>query len=78
MSDSKDLRERVANYRLSGHTIKEICEVFGIGNDTVSKWVKQYKETGDLLNKPLNRGCKKTDPETLKAQIAKHQCYSCI
>ena len=72
MSYSKDLRERVVKYRLSGHTIKETCEVFGVGNYAVSKWVKQYKETGDLSNKPLNRGCKKIDPEKLKAYIAEH------
>lgn len=72
MSYSKDLRERVVKYRLSGHTIKETCEVFGVGNYAVGKWVKQYKETGDLSNKPLNRGFKKIDPEKLKAYIAEH------
>ncbi|MDE6020105.1 MAG: transposase [Ruminococcus sp.] len=72
MSYSIDLRERVVKYRLGGHTIKETCEVFGVGNYAVSKWVKQYKETGDLSNKPLNRGFKKIDPEKLKAYISAH------
>ncbi len=72
MSYSKDLRERVVKYRLTGHTIKETCKVFCVGNYAVSKWVKQYKETGDLSNKPLNRGFKKIDPEKLKAYIAEH------
>lgn len=72
MSYSIDLRERVVKYRLEGHTIKETCEVFGVGNYAVSKWVKQYKETGDLSNKPLNRGFKKIDPEKLKAYISEH------
>ena len=72
MSYSKDLRERVVKYRLSGHTIKETSEVFGIGMYSVSQWVKKYKETGDLSNKPLNRGFKKIDPEKLKAYIAEH------
>ena len=31
-----------------------------------------YEETGDLSNKPLNRGFKKIDPEKLKAYIAEH------
>lgn len=53
----------MVNYWLSGNTIKETCEVFGVGNDAVSKWVKKYKEIGDLSNKPLNRGYKKIDPE---------------
>ena len=72
MSYSTDLRERVVKYRLAGHTIKETCEVFGIGNYAVSKWIKQYKETGDLSNRPLNRGCKKIAPEKLKAYITEH------
>lgn len=72
MSYSKDLRERVVKYRLSGHTIKETVEVFGVGNYAVSQWVKKYKETGDLSNKPLNRGFKKIDPEKLKAYISKN------
>ena len=37
MSYGKELRERVVKYQLSGHTIKETCEVFGVGNDAVSK-----------------------------------------
>ncbi|MDE7094605.1 MAG: IS630 transposase-related protein, partial [Oscillospiraceae bacterium] len=72
MSYSIDLRERGVKYRLTGHTIKETCEVFGVGNYGVSKWIKQYKETGDLSNKPLNRGYKKIDPEKLKAYVAEH------
>ena len=72
MSYGKEIREQVVKYLLSRHTIKETCKVFGVGNYAVSKWVKQYKETGDLLNKPLNRGFKKTDLEKLKAYAAEH------
>ena len=72
MSYGKEIRERVVKYRLSGHTIKETCEVFRAGNYAVSKLIKQYKKTGDLLNKPLNRGFKKIDPKKLKAYIAEH------
>ncbi|MDE5772765.1 MAG: IS630 transposase-related protein, partial [Ruminococcus sp.] len=39
---------------------------------TVHRWVKQYEETGDLLNKPLNRSFKKIDPEKLKAYVSEH------
>ena len=38
----------------------------------VSEWVKKYKETGDLSNKPLNRGFKKIDPKKLKDYVNKH------
>ena len=70
MSYSTDLRERVVKYRLAGYTIKKTCEVFVVENYAVSKWVKQYKETGNLSNKPLNRGLKKIDSEKLKAYIS--------
>ena len=78
MSYSIDLRERVVKYRRAGHTIKETCEVFRVGNYAVSKWVKQYKETGDLSNKPLNRGFKKIDPEKLKAYISEHPDWTIV
>ena len=65
MSYSKDLRERAVKYYKSGHTLKETSEIFGAGINTISQWVKKYKETGDLSNKPLKRGFKKIDPEKL-------------
>ena len=65
MSYSKDLRERAVKYYNTGHTLKETSEVFGTSINAISQWVKKYKETGDLSNKPLNRGFKKIDPEKL-------------
>lgn len=65
MSYSKDLRERAVKYYNAGHTLKETSEVFGTSINAISQWVKKYKETGDLSNKPLNRGFKKIDPEKL-------------
>ena len=72
MSYSKDLRERAVKYRLNGHTLEETSEIFNVGTSAVSRWVKQYKEKGDLSNKPLNRGYKKTNPEKLKDYVKKH------
>lgn len=65
MSYSKDLRERAVKYRMSGHTLKETSEVFEVGINTISQWEKKYKETGDLSDKPVNRGFKKIDPGKL-------------
>ena len=65
MSYSKDLRERAVKYYKPGHTLKETSEIFGAGINTISQWVKKYKETGGLSNKPLKRGFKKIDPEKL-------------
>ena len=67
MYRSKDLREAAVRYRMEGHTLIETAKVFGVGKTSVSRWEKQYAETGDLSNKPLNRGFKKIEPEKLKA-----------
>ena len=65
MSYSKDLRERAVKYYNTGHTLKETSEVFGTSINAISQWVKKYRETGDLSDKPLNRGFKKIDPKKL-------------
>ena len=65
MSYSKDLREKAVNYYMSGHTLKETKEVFEVGINTISQWVKKYEETGDLSNKPIKRRFKKIDSEKL-------------
>ena len=72
MSKSLDLRKATVTYHLAGHTLKETSEIFGVGKSTISEWTKKYKETGDLSNKPLNRGFKKIDPEKLREYVKKH------
>jgi len=72
MSYSKELRERTVKYYMSGHTLKETSEVFEVGINTISQWVRKYKETGDLSNKPINRGFKKIDPEKLILFVEKN------
>ena len=72
MSKSKDLREAAVAYKKAGNSYEDTGKVFGVSASTVHRWVRQYEETGDLSNKPLNRGFKKIDPEKLKAYIAEH------
>lgn len=72
MGYSVDFRKRAVSYRLEGHTIAETSKVFGIGNDTLCRWVKQYRETGNVLPKPLNRTFKKIDPVKLKEFVKEH------
>lgn len=76
MSKSKDLRETAVTYKKAGNSYKETAEVFGVSKSTVHRWVRQYDETGDLSNKPLNRKFKKIDPEKLKEYVAKHPDYT--
>lgn len=72
MSKSVDFREAAVAYKLKGHTLKETADVFGVSVSAVGEWVKKYKETGDLSNKPLNRAFKKIDPEKLRAHLKEH------
>lgn len=72
MSKSKDLREAAVMYKLKGNTYAETAKVFGVVESTVYTWVRKYKETGDLSNKPLNRKFKKIDPEKLKEYVMQH------
>ncbi len=72
MSKSKDLREAAVAYKKAGNTYEKTGKVFGVSASTVHRWVKQYEETGDLSNKPLNRSFKKIGPEKLKAYVAEH------
>ena len=46
---SKDLRERVVEaYNNCLGTIPELADLFSIGESTVSKYLKIFRETGDL------------------------------
>ena len=72
MSYSRDYRERVVEYRQTGHAYEETHEVFKIAISTIQRWEKQLKETGDLGKKELHRSFRKIDPEKLKAYVAEH------
>ena len=71
MGHSKDFKERAVAYRMEGHTVAETSRIFGIGTDTLNRWLRQYKNTGDLSKKPLNRTFKKIDPVKLISQKEK-------
>ena len=73
MAYSVDLRMKaVKHYLGSGHTFAQTGQIFDVGATTVRSWVVQYEETGDLSNKPLNRGFKKIDPEKLRTYVKEH------
>ena len=73
MSKSVDLRLSAVLYRLDGHTYAETAKIFHVSVFAVHTWVQKYQETGDLSDKPLNRGFKKIDPEKLRAYVKGHQ-----
>ena len=72
MSKSVDLRLPAVLYRLDGHTYAETATIFHVSVFAFHAWVQKYQETGDLSNKPLNRGFKKIDPEKLRAYVKEH------
>ena len=62
----------VKHYLGSGDTFAQTGKIFGVGATTVRSWVVQYEETGNVSNKPLNRGFKKIDPEKLRLYVKEH------
>ncbi|HET8685262.1 MAG TPA: IS630 transposase-related protein [Methanosarcina sp.] len=44
---SSDLRERVIKSYESGVPKKDIINIFMIGMDTLNRWIRKYKETGN-------------------------------
>ena len=73
MAYSVDLRMSAVKYYLkSEDTIEETAKIFGVGKTTLQSWIKRYKESGNLDNKPLNRSYKKIDPEKLREYVRKH------
>lgn len=47
----EDLRNRVVEAYQQGQARAQIILRFGIGMDSLSRWVRQYRETGDLSSK---------------------------
>ena len=73
MGYSADLRlAAVKRYLGSGDTYAQTGKIFGVDSSSVQRWVHQYKETGDLSDKPLTRSFKKIDPEKLRAYAKEH------
>ena len=73
MGYSADLRlAAVKRYLGSGDTYAQTGKIFGVDGSSVRRWVQQYKETGDLSDKPLKRSFKKIDPEKLRTYVKEH------
>jgi len=65
-------RRRALDYWADGHTKKETALVFKVNPDTLQKWKKQYKETGNLESKTRRETWRKIDPERLQAYVTEH------
>jgi transposase len=59
---SLDLRERIVRAVDEGRSRAEIMEVFGVSKNTLKRYLKRWKETGDLVPLPIpGRPPKKRD-----------------
>ncbi len=66
---SPDLREKVLHAVDQGKSRREIVNVFGVSLATLKRYLKQQRETGNVLPKPIpGRSCKKFAP--LEAGLA--------
>jgi transposase len=54
---SQDLRQRVVDvYLAGGRSYREVGEQFSVGDSTVVRWVKLFRETGSVAAKPARGG----------------------
>ena len=73
MAYSVDLRmAAVRHYKESGDTFAETGKLFHVSESAVQRWVTQYEQTGNVFDKPLNRGFKKIDPAKLRTYVKEH------
>ena len=72
MGYSIDFRKKLLEYLGRGHTMREAREVFGVGLDTINRWVQMFKRTGELKGKVPFRPFKKLDPEKLETYVEEH------
>jgi transposase len=72
MAYDERYRKRAVEYRLEGNSIEKTAKTFKIGESTLKEWVRRYKESGEIKNKPLNRPHKKIDPKELELFVEKH------
>lgn len=76
MKKGYDARFRMAAVKgvlEKGFTIRKISEIFKVHYQTLRKWIKQYKETGEVVStKVIKRKPYKLDWELLKQDVEKY------
>ncbi len=55
-SYSDDLRVRVVEARLSGMPVSDVSRIYRVDDNSVYRWVSQYRETGSVLSKRRGGG----------------------
>lgn len=70
MSYDIKFRRRAIEYLEKGYSWREATEAFGISSNTLNRWVKKHRETGDLSDVPVKQRNRKISLEGLKAYVA--------
>ena len=71
MAYNEKYRERAVSYKDSGHTFKELKEIFKITGRTYYQWNKNKSETGFYVAAKIEKATRKRkiNPEELKLAI---------
>ena len=65
MKYSEDLRKKVVEFTLKGNSQRKTAETFGVNLTTVNKWVKIFRQTGEIKDKERKVKFRKIDPQKL-------------
>ena len=73
MSYDAKFKLRVVENVLKGLSWREVVELFKVSTQTISRWLKEYKENGKFIEKRRKtHEPRKIDPEMLRAEIEKN------
>jgi len=82
MSYDVKFRKRTIEYHEAGNSIRKTAKIFGISKNTLEKWLKQQRETGELnrkyrsyktaINKEELLSYLQASPDAYQAEIAEH------
>jgi transposase len=82
MSYDTKYRKRAIEYHKEGNSIRKTSEIFGISTNTLNKWLKQHRETGELerkyrtyktaINEDELLSYLKTNPCAYQSEIGEH------
>jgi transposase len=69
---SRDAKQKALNYHKNGHTLEATSKELKVSISALTRWKKQFSETGNLERKPLERPPRKFHDDELRAYIQKN------
>ena|SRR5579864_5461574 len=73
---SDDLRQRVIKQWQAGKKLSDLVELFAVSAGSVKRWIKQYRENGDVQAKQRTVWTYRLSPEQyalLRQQVEQHR-----